>query len=102
MERLLLEFARHADRRRFALSFVSLGPRGPIADQIEACGWPVVSLDAAPGVRLSLIVRLSRLFEGLRVDAVHTHNTKPRLYAGPAARAAGVPCVIHTRHGQRH
>ena len=102
MERLLQEFARHADRRRFELTFIALGPRGPVADELVACGWPVIALDARAGVLPSTAFRLARMFDDLRIDAVDTHNTKPLLYAGPVARAAGVPCVIHTRHGQRH
>jgi glycosyltransferase involved in cell wall biosynthesis len=104
MERLLVEFARHADRRRFALSFLALGARGPVAEEIESCGWPVTALDARPGVRVSLLYRLGRLFRDQRTDIVHTHNTKPLMYAGPAARLArdAHRGVVHTRHGQRH
>jgi glycosyltransferase involved in cell wall biosynthesis len=32
---------------------------------------------------------------------VHTHNAKPLIYGGPAARLAGVRKVIHMRHGPR-
>jgi glycosyltransferase involved in cell wall biosynthesis len=110
MERLLVEFARHADRRRFALRFAALGARGTVADEIEACGWSVTALGAPPGVRVSIMLRLARLIRDERTDIVHTHNTKPLLYAGPAARLAGhrnrgrgrTRGVIHTRHGQRH
>lgn len=102
MERLLLGFAGHADRRRFALHFVCLGERGPVAAELESLGWPVTAMNAGPGVRPGLALQLSKLFRELDADVVHTHNTKPLLYAGPAARLAGVPAVIHTRHGQRH
>src|SRR6185295_7074163 len=43
MERLLVDFARHADRRRFDLRFVALGSRGRLADEIEAAGCPVTA-----------------------------------------------------------
>src|SRR5262249_1569069 len=33
-------------------------------------------------------------------DVVHTHNPPALIYAAPAARAAGVPRVVHTKHGQ--
>ena len=102
MERLLTEFARHADRKRVALSFIALGNRGAVADEIESCGWPVTALDGTPGLRPSTIFRLARWFRNERIDIVHTHNSKPLFYAGPAARVARVGGVIHTRHGQRH
>ena len=101
LERLLVEFARHSDRRRFDHRFIAIGARGQIADEIEAAGCPVTVLDTPPGVRPALAFRLARLFRDQRIDVVHTHNTKPLIYAGPAARLAGVGGVIHTRHGQR-
>lgn len=101
MEKLLVEFARHADRDRFDLHFISLGKRGILSDEIEALGWPVTVLETKPGLRPWLVIRLARLFRRLRADMVHTHNSKPLLYAGPAAKLARVRRVIHTRHGQR-
>lgn len=100
MERLLLEFARHADRARFALRFVSIGTRGRMAEEIEALGWPVTALDVKSGLRPAAIFRLANLFRD-QSDVVHTHNSKPLLYAGSAARLAQVNAVVHTRHGQR-
>lgn len=101
MEKLLVEFARHADRTRFDLRFFSLGRGGIVAEEIEAQGWPVVALEITPGLKPGLIVRLARLLFANGADVVHTHNTRPLLYAGPAALLARVARVIHTRHGQR-
>lgn len=100
LEALLVEFARHADRAAFDLCFVSLEPPGPLAARIEACGWPVASVDAEPGLHPRLVVRLARLFRRWRVDIVHSHNNRPLIYAAPAARLARVAGVLHTRHGQ--
>jgi glycosyltransferase involved in cell wall biosynthesis len=97
-EKLLVEFARHADRGRFDLTFVCLGGRGKLAGAVEACGWPVVALDAPPGLRPGLVPRLAGLFRRRRIDLVHTHDDKPLLYAPLAARLARVPRVVHTRH----
>jgi glycosyltransferase involved in cell wall biosynthesis len=101
MERLLVEFARHADRSRFNLHFVSLSTRGPIADEIESTGWPVTALGNPPGFRPGMALQLAKLFHRLGADVVHAHNTKPLIYGGPAAKIARVPAVIYTRHGQR-
>src|SRR5215213_6385082 len=76
-EKLLVEFARHADRRRFALHFVSLAGRGALAADLEAAGWPVTALDAGDGLRPALVVRLARLFRRCGADVVHTHNERP-------------------------
>src|SRR5262245_50979038 len=100
LEKLLVEFARRADRRRVELLFVSLGDRGDLAGDIEAHGWPVVALGCGSGLRPGLVPRLARLFRSWRADVVHTHNTRALLYGGPAARLARVRFVLQTYHGR--
>ena len=51
MEKLLVEFARHADRQRHQLHFVCLEGRGRLAGEVEAQGWPVEALGKRPGIR---------------------------------------------------
>jgi glycosyltransferase involved in cell wall biosynthesis len=102
MEKLLVEIARHSDRSRFDLRFVCLGERDALAEDIEACGWPVTALRKPPGIRPRLVWQLARLFARWKPDVVHTHNTPPLLYCTPAARAVGVASVVHTRHGQSY
>lgn len=99
-EKLLVEFARHADRERFELHVVSIGGRGTLAGDIEACGWGVTAMDAASGLRPSLVPRLAGWMRRWRPDVVHTHDNRSLFYAGPAARLAGLrrPRVLHTRH----
>lgn len=99
-EKLLVEFARHADRRGVDLSFLSLSTPGPLSAEIEACGWPVQALGLGPGLFPGLVSRLARLFRRQRPDVVHTHNNRPLIYAAPAARVAGVGRIVHTQHGR--
>lgn len=99
-EKLLVEFARHADRDRFDLRFVSLSGPGELARQIEDLGWPVDSLHAAAGLKPLLLWRLARLFRRHGADVIHSHNNRPLVYGSVAARLAGVGRFIHTRHGQ--
>jgi glycosyltransferase involved in cell wall biosynthesis len=100
-ERLLVEFARHADRRYFDLVFLSLTTRGQLAGEIEALGWPVAALDEPPGLRPSLTLRVATWLRRRRVQIVHTHDSKPLVYGAPAARLAGAKRIIHTRHFAR-
>jgi glycosyltransferase involved in cell wall biosynthesis len=100
LEKLLVEFARHADRDRHELEFISLGHRGVIAEEIEAAGWPVTALGVPSGVRPALFLRLARLLRQRRIDVVHTHDDRPHLYGTIAGRLAGVGRIIHTRHGR--
>jgi glycosyltransferase involved in cell wall biosynthesis len=99
-ERLLVDFARSTDTTQFQLVFISLTGRGPIADALEMVGARVVCLDAKPGLRPSLVLRLKKLFERENVDIVHTHDDRPLIYGVPAARWAGLR-VIHTQHHGR-
>jgi glycosyltransferase involved in cell wall biosynthesis len=39
-----------------------------------------------------------RIFKELRPDVVHLHNPTPTVYAAMAARMAGVPSIVSTRH----
>ena len=99
-EKLLVEVARHADRARFELCVVSLGSRGPLAEDIEAHSLPVIALNEPAGLRPGLVLRLARLFRRWGIDVVHTHDVRPLVYGALAARLARVPGVVHTRHGQ--
>jgi glycosyltransferase involved in cell wall biosynthesis len=97
-ERLLVDFARHADRKRFDLIFVSLTSRGKLAQQIEDLGWPVFALEEPPGLRPSMVVRLASLFRRHECDVVHTHDAKPLLYGTLAVKLARLGRHIHTQH----
>jgi glycosyltransferase involved in cell wall biosynthesis len=98
-EKLLVEFARHADRARFDLMFVSLGGRGELANDLESHGWRVVALEQPHGLKPGLSCRLARLFHDERPSVVHTHDGRSLLYAAPAVRLARVPLFVHTCHG---
>lgn len=97
-EKMLVEFARHADRARHELTVVSLESRGTLADALEAAGARVIALEEPGGLRPQISWRLARLFRAEAFDVVHTHDEKPLLYGVPAARLARVPAVIHTHH----
>src|SRR5262245_32240247 len=99
-EKLLVEFARHADRKRFALQVVSLSKAGSLALDIEACGCSIMALDMPTGFCPRLIFKLSELFRSCQADVVHTHEDRQLIHGALAARLAGVRLVIHSRHGQ--
>ena len=101
LEKLLVEFARHADRGSFTLRFVSLGGRGALADEIEECGWPVTALDAPAGLRPGLILRLARLLRDWQADVIHTHDERAHVYGAFAGRLANIARICHTQHGRK-
>jgi glycosyltransferase involved in cell wall biosynthesis len=97
-ERLLVEMARHRDQARFEWTVITLGPRGTLADTMEALGGRVVAIDAPGGFRPGLWRTLSRMFRAEHYDVVHTHDDRPLLYGMPAAWWAGVRRRVHTHH----
>ncbi|MFO0891133.1 MAG: glycosyltransferase [Isosphaeraceae bacterium] len=99
-ERLLNEMARHAEVSQLSFTVVSLGHRGALAGEVEACGARVVALGVPVGLRPRLVWDLVRLFRRIRPDVVHTHDQRSLIYAAPAARLAAVKLIVHTRHGR--
>jgi sugar transferase (PEP-CTERM/EpsH1 system associated) len=98
LEKLLVQFARHHDRVRFVPVFIALRDAGPPAEEIrdQGCGVHVLG---PPRGKWHEVRRLTRLLGQLSPAVVHTHNVHPHFYGGIAARLAGVPAVVHTRHG---
>jgi sugar transferase (PEP-CTERM/EpsH1 system associated) len=98
LEKLLVQFARHHDRRRFVPVFIALRDAGPPAEEIRDQGC-VVHVLGPPRGKWDEVRRLQRLFATLAPAVVHTHNVHPHFYGSIAARLARVPAVVHTRHG---
>jgi len=69
---------------------------GPLGEQMLAEGF---SVQANVGRHLPDALRMFyRIFKELQPDAVHLHNPTPTVYAAMAARMAGVPGIVSTRH----
>jgi glycosyltransferase involved in cell wall biosynthesis len=99
LERLLADMARLHDRSACQMDFLAIQEVGRFADAIRDAGCTVHQL--APAGRLGRLRQMIRIFREQRYDVIHTHNTYPHLYGTWAARWAGVPVVLQTRHGQR-
>ena len=69
---------------------------GPLGERMRAEGFAV---RANVGRHLSDATRnFFRIFKESHPDVVHLHNPTPTVYAAMAARMAGVPSVVSTRH----
>ncbi|MBX6350672.1 MAG: glycosyltransferase [Clostridia bacterium] len=77
-----------------------LSPPGELAERLRqaAAGrWVALALPMRPrSFDLVGLLHLTRAFRRLKPEVVHAHAS---LSARLAARAAGVPVVLHTRHG---
>lgn len=93
-------FARHHDRERWAVSFVTLeDPEPGFAADLEELGVTVSGLGVRgradlPGAAVRLAARLRRQ----RPAVVHAHLFRPSLVAMVSAVVARVPARIVTRH----
>lgn len=62
----------------------------------------LIFLDKQAGISLSLLAKLIRVIKENAAQTVHSHHIGPLLYAGLAARIAGVEHLIHTEHDAWH
>jgi glycosyltransferase involved in cell wall biosynthesis len=69
---------------------------GPLGEQMREEGF-TVRANVGRHLRDSLQAFFS-IFKESPPDVVHLHNPTPTVYAGPAARVAGVPSIVSTRH----
>jgi glycosyltransferase involved in cell wall biosynthesis len=96
-ERLIVSLSRELARRGHEVAVVSLTPGGGLRGDLATV--PVIDVPHEGGFEPSLVPRIARALRPLRADVVHTHNAAPLIYAAPAARAALVRRVVHTKHG---
>lgn len=77
-------------------SIYAIAALGALGQQMQAENIPV---HANVGRHLAdSFLNFYRIFRNSQPDVVHVHNPTPTIYAAPAARMAGVPSVISTRH----
>ena len=70
-----------------------------LARSASRCGRKASPLQANVGRHLSDSTRnFFRIFKESRPDVAHLHNPTPTIYAALAARMAGVPSIVSTRH----
>ena len=101
-ENHLLALASHLDRNRYRLTFCLLVERGPDLSAyvvaLEAVGVEVVRFPIRADLDPLLLWRLARFLHAAKPDIVHTHLIHGDLYGTLAARLAGVPVVVSTKH----
>ena len=95
-ETLVLQISRLQREQGDDPSVYAIAALGPLGEQMRREGFVV---QANVGNHLLDSTRsLFRIFQGLRPDVVHVHNPTPTIYAAMAARIAGVPSIVSTRH----
>ncbi len=83
----------------------SPGREGALLDMVKADGFrleilPDLVRELSPYHDFMAYWRLKAYFRREKFDVVHTHTSKAGIIGRLAARAAGIPVVVHTVHGQ--
>lgn len=99
LEHVVLDLATHADRTRVTPRVVCLEHLGALAPRFVAAGVPVDCLPQTSGIPRR-ILHLARFLRDTRADVMHAHNVKAHLHGALAARLAGVPVAVTTKHGR--
>lgn len=99
LERLAVDLAKMASAAGHTATIYCLSRPGYLADEVMQAGISVVAfrkkLGFSPKTLFNMLLRLRRD----HADVVHTHNAAVHHYGVAAARLAGVPVVVNTRHG---
>lgn len=101
-EMVILSLVEHMDRQRFNPVVLTLHEGGPLADRIRSLGVPVETVGAPGLTGLPLVRRLAARLKFHRADVLHTHNPAPHQHGAAARVLAGVPVLIHTKHGRNN
>lgn len=99
LERFAIDLAIAHRQAGHPSAIVCLGQPGTLAAQAEAAGIPVEALGKPPGLHFPTLLKLRRILGDRRADVIHAHNPGVHHYAALAAKLAGVPVVVNTRHG---
>jgi glycosyltransferase involved in cell wall biosynthesis len=95
-ETLVLQISRLQRELGDDPSVYAIAALGPLGEQMRKEGFVV---RANVGNHLPDSARnLFRILQELQPDVVHVHNPTPTIYAALAARMAGVPSIVSTRH----
>jgi L-malate glycosyltransferase len=99
-EDLVAAIARGLEPRRFEVAIATLGPPGPVGQELRDQGYEVVSLglDIRRTSTLRLAAAVRRLLAARRPDILHTHLYHPNLYGRLAALGLGLPGVVAAVH----
>ena len=99
MERLAVDLARQQVTEGHTAFLYCTRHAGLLAPEAEANGVSIHAFGKTDGPSVSLVRALARKLKEHQVDVLHAHNALVLHYGVAAARLAGVPVVINTRHG---
>lgn len=100
LERVVLDLVRNLDRAKYDVEVCCLDDGGVLQQEFEPLGVQVTALGMSEVGGGVVLERLAARMSDQAVDVVNTHNVLAHKFGAIAARCAGVPVVVHTKHGR--
>lgn len=97
-ERVVYDLCANLDRRRFAVSVITVNGGGIFAEQIQALKIPITVCHKRTKLGLGVFFELTRLLKRAQPDIVHTHLFAGDFWGQLAAQRAGIKQIISTEH----
>jgi glycosyltransferase involved in cell wall biosynthesis len=99
-EDLVAAIVRGLNPERFAPAVATLGPPGPVGQELRAQGYEVISLglDIKRTSTWRVVGAVRHLLQAERPDILHTHLYHPNLYGRLGALGLGLPGVVAAVH----
>lgn len=98
LERLAADLAIAHKRSGHHVLVYCLQDSGPLSGCLEAAGIEVVPFHKPAGFSLATVRSIASRLRADRIDVVHGHNPGVHHYGALAAKIAGVPVCLNTRH----
>ena len=102
LERMVVSLSCAQARGGTECHVCALQDAGPLVSDLASAGVRFHQVRDAGQRHLSRLWNLIGQMRALKPNVVHTHNPGANFYGAPAARVAGVPAIVCTRHGQGH
>ena len=96
-EKQVVSTTERFDRTRFEPEFACFKRRGQLLEQVLGTGAPVTEFPVTSFFRLQTVRQqfaLARHLQRRHVQVMHSYNFYANVFALPAARFAGVPCIV--------
>jgi glycosyltransferase involved in cell wall biosynthesis len=99
-EDLVAAMVRGLDPQRFRAAVATLGPPGPVGQELRARGYEVVSLglDIKRTSTWRVVAAVRRLLKAARPDILHTHLYHPNFYGRLGSLGLGLTGVVAAVH----
>jgi len=98
-ERLLYDLCRKLDKEKFSVSVIVLqGENNVLVKQFEEAGIKLKIFNKKGPFDFAIVKKVAAYLRGVNPDIVHTHLFAADFWGGMAAKQAGVPKIISTKH----